>query len=224
MPYSRRGSYRRRRSYRRRPRSSGGGGFGYGRAIATAGAALAVAHGVKALLNVEFKHRIGSGNNLATNTGVFLLNNGIGQGDDNTERVGRSIKLTSLLCRFHLTINALATNTLVRMIIFWDRQSNGATPATTDILESANVLSGLNKDQGKRFYVIFDRSVTLDATLRSSVAIKCYKKLHRHTEFISTASDITGISSNAMWFFILSNEATNTPTVLHNRTVRYIDN
>ncbi len=221
MAYGRRSRYPRRPRYNSRRRPSNG----YS-ATAKAATALAVAYGVKRLLNVERKFTITNvGSQLIPDTGIFNLLNGVSTGTTESTRNGNSVRANSLFSRLTFTANSSATNTFVRMIIFWDRQTNSATPSTADLLESVNHLSSLNKNRGKRFKVIHDRLIKLiPGQDTQAVTMKCYKRLQRHIEFDNTDATVASISTNSLFLFFISSEATNTPTVAHNNTFRYIDN
>ncbi len=213
----------RKRSRNRRPASKTGFDKA-SQALHTATAALALAKMLKSLINVERKYNINANSVLAVNTGVSYLLNGTAQGDDDTDRNGRSVKATSVFTRLSVAKNALATNTAVRLIVYWDRQANGAAPATTDVLETASYLSALNKDYGKRFSVVWDTTCSVNTAGTTFKLIKRYAKLNRHVEYIGTTSGIGSIGANALYIMLISNEATNTPTVAFNNTFRFIDN
>lgn len=63
------------------------------------------------------------------NSGQFYLLNGIATGDTQTQRTGAEVQSTSLQIRGSLIADPTTTRAVVlRMIVFWDRQANGANP------------------------------------------------------------------------------------------------
>ncbi len=84
-----------------------------------------------------------------------------GSGEQN--RVGRKCIIRSINWRYELTIPAVDNDTtpgtgdVVRVILYLDKQCNGATAATTDILESDDFQSFNNLANKDRFVVLLDR-------------------------------------------------------------------
>lgn len=94
------------------------------------------------------------------------------QGDGQSQCIGNSIKLLTLYFKLFLTQNNAAytanpQNQCLRTIIFVDRESQGATPAASDLLENTiganKIISPLNKavafaaGQTPRFQILIDR-------------------------------------------------------------------
>ncbi len=74
-------------------------------------------------------------------TGSFTLLNGIAAGTSLGERNGRHATLRSLQCRGIVRLKSTETTQVVRMVIFYDRQANGAAPTATDLLDQDQVFS-----------------------------------------------------------------------------------
>lgn len=95
------------------------------------------------------------------NSGTFL---DINEGDDESDRDGREIIVKGLELKAHVTnTNTLATlasgSNTTRIILYLDYQCNGAAPAVTDILETANVHSFVNWDMTHRFMILMDKCI-----------------------------------------------------------------
>ena len=220
MAYRRYGRRARRRNYRRRPR------YGYfGKAGSDAQKALSMAGKALSLINAERKYVDANSEVTAQTTSpTYVLLNGTNQGDDNIgERVGRSIKMTSVYARAQLTFNAAATNTFFRCMIVKDRQSNGSTPTITEILQSSAINSPRNIDEGKRFTVLKDVVYTL-SDQQPIKFFKWFTKLSDHVEYSGTTAATSDINTNAMWMIIFSTEATNGPKWDYHVRTRYLDN
>ncbi len=194
------------------------------RALSMAAKALAVAKLTKSLLNVERKESSFASSVAPNTTGSILMLNGTAQGLDKDDRVGNSVRWTSILTRVRVEIHASATASQARVIFIWDKQSNGALPAVTDVLQAANTLSSLNTDFGKRFRVLSDQMYNVSITGNQLQYKKVFRKLSLRTEFGTTAGTIAAINSGTIFLLVISDEATNAPTVFHNTKLRYIDN
>ena len=101
--------------------------------------------------------------------GNFL--SGIQLGTSDTSRVGNNIRVKNIWLKGYWSD---ANNAVLRLLLAWDRQPNGAVPAVTDIITANGTNSGYNHDTvvgqgGQRFTVITDRRQTLN--LGYSVAL-----------------------------------------------------
>ncbi len=146
----------------------------------------------------------------------------IAQGTSESERNGRKCTLKSILWRYTVVlpeVDALATPApadTIRIIMYLDRQCNGATAADTDVLESADYQSYRNLANSGRFSILHDKSMTLNyngmasdgAGLVSQNEVTrqghFYKKCDIPLEFNSTAGAITEIRSNNIGVILIS--------------------
>ncbi|MGN7614506.1 hypothetical protein ACQZV8_20750 [Magnetococcales bacterium HHB-1] len=181
---------------------------------------------LKSVINVEHKFvdKDLAGAVSSTTGSITPLSN-LAQGDDYNARNGRSIKLSSLHVRGTVNANASATTTKVRLIIFNDRVSNGSTPAITDVLASSDPMSFLNLNNTSRFKIIYDRLYRLTDDQDNSVkTFRCNKKLGWHAKYNGSAGNVNEMQTGHLWFLILSDQATNTPSVDIHTRLRFVDN
>ncbi len=85
----------------------------------------------------------------------------IAQGDGESERLGRKCNVKSVNWRFLISMeDAQVTGAadVVRVILYLDKQANGATAAVTDILEAADFQSFNNLANKSRFRTLMDRT------------------------------------------------------------------
>lgn len=218
--------YRKRTYRRRRPTRSRTGWDKASQALATASSALALAKMLKSLINVEHKFKSILGNTSVNSSGTVLSLCHTSQGDDHTARNGRSVKCASLFMRGTVTVNASANGTFVRQIIFIDKQSSGVLPTIAQLLNSTDHLAPINKNFGKRFRVIYDRTYNVNTDSRENAMFKVYRKLSHHIEYSGTTAtgDGTGVNSGGVYMALISSEATNTPTVDWDTRFTFIDN
>ncbi len=95
----------------------------------------------------------------------------IAEGNGESDRVGRKITVRHILWRYVIKKNAEVNvanpvgNDTIRVILYWDKQTNGATATVTGILESDDFQSFRNLSNTGRFQILHDRtwSVNLQA-------------------------------------------------------------
>ncbi len=148
--------------------------------------------------------------------------NKIGQGTTEVQRIGRKCTIRSINWRFVVTMPATtsAGGSLdsIRVIMYLDKQCNGATAAVTDILESANFQSFNNLANKSRFRTLMDRQYDLlpaagggDGTTEdypgTVVNDTLFKRVNIPIEFDSTAGAITEIRSNNIGVLLISRGA-----------------
>lgn len=112
----------------------------------------------------------------ATPSGFICLNR-IAAGSGEFQRIGRKIKLVSLLLNFAITPTGAASQARsqesIRMLVVYDRQPNGLQPLITDILldqrpeagsTQTTPYSSSNIDNSMRFKILKDWKIELPAT------------------------------------------------------------
>lgn len=127
-----------------------------------------------------------------------------------------------------------ASGDTVRVIMFLDKQANGATAAVTDILETASFLSFNNLANSGRFQTLLDKTVTLNyMTLASDGAglvssankftdFSFHKRCNIPIEFSATTGAITEIRSNNIGVLLISRAASS--ALFSNIRIRFSDN
>jgi len=97
-------------------------------------------------------------NYVVNTTGSVTLLNGVATGDDATDRTGRKIQCESVQIRgFVYPEDDNTTAQMGRVMLVWDKQSNGGSaPAITDILTAATGTAFNNLNNRERFVIIRD--------------------------------------------------------------------
>lgn len=81
----------------------------------------------------------------------------IAQGTTATSRLGRKIRLTKLNFRWFANLGTTTTGgSPIRMKCVYDKQTNGAAPAVTDVMTADLFESPNNLDNSDRFITLFD--------------------------------------------------------------------
>lgn len=168
--------------------------------------------------------------------GVVILLNGIAQGTDYTQRIGRKVCLRSLLTRFTCILNtgttASETGDVVRLLIFYDSQTNATTPQVSDVLTSTSFDAQMNLTNRDRFKVVLDKFITMNGYSSTAGALTAgspvpkminkYKKMNMDVIFGGTGGTVGSIQTGGLFALIISLNAFQTTTILTTR-VRYTD-
>lgn len=167
--------------------------------------------------------------------GTTTLMNGVSQGDDYNNRQGRKVNWTSLYFRGHVAPNS-GTNApegdVLRVMLVWDNQPNGALAAVTDVLSTANVTSPRNLNNRERFVVLSDQTYVVGANAYTAGALttgspsptyfSIYKKLQSSTIFGGTGSAITDINTGSL-FLLRVGKTANASLLSHTLRLRFAD-
>ncbi len=170
-------------------------------------------------------------------TGLIIPSlNIIAQGVGESERLGRKVTLRSLHIRCSFKISLADSQAdgfrILRMLVYQDKQTNGAAAAVTDIIQTAEFRAFRNLDNSGRFVILHDKYYTknVSAGISSSLAdngllIQMNKRLLMPIEFdvsLDTGVIATQRSNNIGVLFV-SNIGAHFDVDFKSR-VRYTDN
>ena len=173
---------------------------------------------IKGLVNSEMYHLQTSGTSSVNNTGTIIHLSALAQGDGPDARTGNSILLRNIFLRLGITQHASATSTYYRIILFHDKQQVSDTPPTvSQLLESSSTLSPLEQDSFGRFKIIQNWFFTTDNTKATTRVIEKYYKVYKHLRYNGTAA--TDIQKNGLYLMLLSDQPTNTPTIVTGKQI-----
>lgn len=163
-----------------------------------------------------------------SNTGVFLSSsvNLVPTGTGESEKIGRKLTIKSIFWRYSVELPAVSAAAIdgnddsVRLIVYLDKQANGAAATVTEILEAASIHSFNNLENSQRFTIMKDElidiqrgALTNDGSSSffqpfSSKNMKWYKKCNIPIEFGSNAAPtIADIKSNNIGVLAISRAA-----------------
>lgn len=182
--------YSKRRRYRNRNRS-----------LASKAYSLAK----KAYQAPELKYRQLTQSNAPITGGTVKDWSTISQGTSNNTRIGDSIKPTSLHLRGSIQLNAGATETLVRVLVF--RYISGAPTAVTDVLETADITSYKAEDKRYQSQVLFDRVYSINTDKPEMFFRKKIKLYHK----IGYAQTLSPANRNSIHMLMVCNTPTAAP-------------
>ncbi len=121
----------------------------------------------------------------------------IAQGDTGSTRDGRKIVITGIHFKGRLQLDAGNSGDMVRLVLYVDKQPNGATAATADYWATANgdTNSFRNLTETKRFRVLSDKTYVLNqqsATVTQTIRrIEYNFKVNIPINYTSTLGAIT---------------------------------
>lgn len=162
----------------------------------------------------EQKYLDVSYNVLCPNSGLVtapLLMNGIAEGSDAFQRVGRKITMTSVSYKFVLnnTVANLNANTFtvgsdtVRFLIVYDAASGGLVPSISQIMDVAgngtDPFQHKNVDEIDRFTILVDETHNINVGGPTACAFNGYRKVNLPTRYTGTSGATTVTQTGALW-------------------------
>lgn len=145
----------------------------------------------------------------ADNTAWYVLPLSLmSQGDEYNQRNGRKVRAQSIFVRGQVKINPGATSTTVRMILFWDRSSNGQAPNPSDVMQTnADLQSPLDVDNcGTRFIVLADRTFDLSINGTRVKSFKIFRKVRHLITYNGDDNTAPNLTNGHLYLMWLSNE------------------
>lgn len=167
---------------------------------------------VKADGRREVKTDTGTISSSMSSSGTVTLITSIQNGSDANQRLGRTINNHSFKAKFSLQLGTGATyGSLTTLALVYDKQSNGAAPAWTDVFGAANANALPNPNNVNRFEILWQKNYTqtLNTTL-GTVQNPAYMDTitvdlkGKKTHFKGTTSAVTDIESGAIFLMHLS--------------------
>lgn len=163
-----------------------------------------------------------------TTTGVVYLINGCARGSAFNQRNGQEILMRSIELRYHVVSQSVTLNSICRIAIVYDRQTNAALPAITDILNTADITSARNLENRKRFRILYDKTIPLSIsnTNGSQHYEKFYRKLRHPVNFNTGTTGGSGdITTGSLLIVLDSDQAlvADSPRVYYHTRVRFTD-
>jgi len=166
-------------------------------------------------------------------TGAVLLLNGVATGTDYNTRVGRKILLKSMNFKLSTYINSACPNgDIIRTMIVYDTQANGAAPTVANILQTVAWDSPMNLDNRDRFKVLYDKYRSIPAYNYaagaittgdfSSPLVKVYKRLSYDVNFSGTGATVGSIATGSVYLLTISFNGSGVGYYVNSR-IRFID-
>lgn len=187
--------------------------------------------GVKYLKGLVNSETLKLDRTIATTVGTagnVTICNDMAQSDGSSGRTGNSCLMKWLALRMKIIRNASSTNTNVRVLVVVDKQQLADTqPTVADVLELTydGTYTLLKQENAGRFSVLYDKVFNLTGTSKYEAILKPNIRLGKnglHVRYNGPAS--TDIQKNGVYVMVVSDEATNQPTVNALIRLGYHDN
>ncbi len=166
---------------------------------------------VARVLNARVEHKralsTGTSNIDWSTSGVInQISTDIAQGDNIGQRSGDVIRPQRLVVRVFLTGS---NSTFVgRVVLFQDTMANGATPAVTDLLDSATYISSYaaTTRQERRFKVLADRYISSCASSNNNAVVEVFDlRMKGSIHYLGSASGAASAGRNTLFILFISN-------------------
>lgn len=140
----------------------------------------------------------------------------IPQGTTDKTRIGNKVTIRNINMRFVASIDnqtaITMANGILRVILYVDKQANGAAATVADLISVANVTGFRNMDQVDRFTILKDKVYTIEpkcanatSTSTADRMYKISKKVNIPVHFSSTTGAITEVRSNNIGILLFGN-------------------
>lgn len=150
----------------------------------------------------------------------LYLCNGVLQGTDYNQRIGREFRMCSWHIRLNFSQNAnYPISQVIRVMLVYDKQPNAVQVLSSDILRAVsalvNVQSFNNLDNRDRFKVLYDKNIQMNAN-GSGITLGPLADNNYRTKFKkcwlpvvnnNTGTAIGSITTGAMWLLLIGNYA-----------------
>lgn len=163
------------------------------------------------------------------------------QGTAQSERIGRKILIKSIHVKGQYILNASTTTATgwnkLRVIIYQDKQANGATATVAQLLDSPTCNSFRNLENSGRFVYLHDETYSMNITAGAGVTGSLegwegaeHLALNKNCNIVMQYDDsvttgaLTSIRSNNIGIMCISNEATPAMSIAYTVRIRYSDN
>ena len=170
--------------------------------------------------------------------------NAVGAGSDFNQRIGRRIRMKSLLFRVLVSFpvtEATSETAQFRLLIVLDKQYNASATTTTTtnaplvnagLIDNTQVIAAdwinapINLNNRDRFKVLVDKFVDLNQEGPAMKHIHIYKKMNIDTTFGNTGATGGDIQTNAVLCYMFTNNANTASTITditYYSRIRFID-
>lgn len=144
-------------------------------------------------------------------TGSLVLLNGCTRGGDIANREGRQINMRSVEIKLQdFVTSGTGIDQNHRILLVLDKQPNGVAPAIADILDSASTYALRNLNNRKRFKILWDKRLQMNASGEpfSTKLINKYKKFYIQTTYnAGDVGTIADIATNSLYLIGFGNVA-----------------
>lgn len=137
-------------------------------------------------------------------SGAIQLLNGIAQGTDFTQRVGRKFTMTSIYIRMIIQNGTTQVpNNIARWMVVYDKQTNSNALTIANVLAAVSTTAPNNLDNRDRFVVIYDKCHNIGATGgndNQKVFIRKFRRCNLEVTNSGTGNTVGSIATGSLYF------------------------
>lgn len=176
----------------------------------------------------EWKVATNSVNPEITSTATWYTMNGLAKGTNNGQRVAEGVVIRSMQLFINLSQKSAGAQQSVRIMLVQDKQTNGAGPVITDVVDANTTYSMRNLVYRKRFKILLDKRMTFDAVGggHNNEAFSYYKPCYIPVQYNGQNNgDVQDITSNALFLIVLGEQVSGNAAMTAQITyrIRYTD-
>lgn len=163
----------------------------------------------------------------------------VGIGDQPTERIGKKYHIHSIQVNARIVGNVqtdlpeVVLPSTVRIVIFQDKQTNGALPTGLEVMDTDVVESLRNAEYESRFIVHMDKVIPMTciagndaaatvAQVLNPTVFRWYKKLSIDVSTIDGDADIAAIVDNSLHMICITSQVTPDPRLHMHCRIRFV--
>jgi hypothetical protein len=153
---------------------------------------------------LEHKYDEATSVTMSTAGTITSLYDGLTQGSSNVTRTGDRIFTDKLSLKWFNS--ATASDQFQRVVIFYDKSSNGAIPAVTDVLDSASYSAFWNHQNvvlNKRFVILYDHTISQSVNGPAAFYEEWYHKCALTVGFLGDAGTAADLATNQIYFLFI---------------------
>ncbi len=196
--------------------------------LSDASKALRIAESVRRLINVEYKFIDTISLQAISTTPLIIPLSNISQGDTTITRDGSQIKCLSIQFSYFWTLNASAAVTTMRVLLVKDKQTNQSLYAAGDLLSditaSDAINSPYNRDNRKRFNIMYDKIISLSDSNHKQMHFGMKFSQEQILRYDANAGTIADLTQSSYSIMLVSTEPTNTPVFTSFVRLNFVDN
>ncbi len=159
------------------------------------------------------------------NTGTVFNICLLAEGDGQSERTGRQIRIKNIELKGRWAGNAAATLTNMRLILLKTNNDQATVPLVLDVLQFADVNSPYDRSiQQRSFKILYDRRVSCEDTVNNrNILLTVNRKVNSRMDYSGAAATEAHAGRGCYYILAISDLAANSPTIDFRTRVSFTD-
>lgn len=170
-------------------------------------------------------------NTVVGNAAGGILLNGLAEGSDNVNRIGRKVTMVSINVDGMFAANPIELGVAVsypemsdtiRISIVYDKQPNGAAATSADVWSGSGPYSKRNMDNIERFDVLMEDRPMICQAGPNAVSHNRYLKVSLPVRYTGTAGAAANITTGSLLMFLVDTNSSGVQQGTYNGVVRVL--